>query len=106
MITDAGANMRVAPAGLFAYAEPQRTVYHARWIGSLWQRAFVDSPEALIGKGWDECLAAFHRLKDALDARDGNTDPCELTGAGWIAEEALATGLLCSCSMQMIRSPR
>ncbi len=26
---------------------------------------------------------------------DRESDPCQITGAGWIAEEALATGLLC-----------
>jgi ADP-ribosylglycohydrolase len=35
------------------------------------------------------------RLDRALATPDREADPCLLTGAGWIAEEAFATGLLC-----------
>ncbi len=86
-------------ARLRAYAEAQRTVYHTDWLGSLWQRASADSPAAFIAPGWDEGRAALRRLEDALASGEpaGGTagDPCDLTGEGWIAEEALATGLLC-----------
>jgi ADP-ribosylglycohydrolase len=37
----------------------------------------------------------LERLESALQRPDYHSDPCLLTGAGWIAEEALATGLLC-----------
>ncbi|MBI5957342.1 MAG: ADP-ribosylglycohydrolase family protein [Chloroflexi bacterium] len=80
---------------LRAYAESQHTVYHSSWLGPLWQRAFVNSPEAFISRGWDECLSALRRVEQAITTHDTKTDPCELTGDGWIAEEALATGLLC-----------
>lgn len=80
---------------LQAYAEAQRTVYHAHWLGSLWQRASLGSPEEFIARGWDECLLSLNRLERALEASDRDVDPCVLTGEGWIAEEALATGLLC-----------
>lgn len=46
-------------------------------------------------RGWDECLGVLDRLEAALGAPDREADPCLATGAGWIAEEALATGLLC-----------
>ena len=36
------------------------------------------------------------RLDAALAAPDDGGDPCLVTGAGWIAEEALATALLCA----------
>jgi ADP-ribosylglycohydrolase len=35
------------------------------------------------------------RLEAALRSPDVEADPCSATGAGWIAEEALATGLYC-----------
>lgn len=78
------------------YAEGQREVYHASWLGSLWQRAVVmPTPQAYISHGWDECLGVLDRLDTALLKPDGHTDPCLQTGAGWVAEEALATALLC-----------
>ncbi len=87
------------PAGLpqraRAYAHFQRTVYHADWLGTLWQRPFADSPAEFITRGWDECLGVLDRLDAALDQADRAADPCLITGEGWIAEEAFATGLLC-----------
>lgn len=35
------------------------------------------------------------RLESALRSPDAEADPCLATGAGWIAEEAFATGLYC-----------
>lgn len=81
---------------LQAYALSQRTHYHAAWLGSLWKRApIVTSPESYIASGWDGCLKVLEGLEQALQVQDRTTDPCLQTGAGWIAEEALATGLLC-----------
>jgi ADP-ribosylglycohydrolase len=34
-------------------------------------------------------------VREALREPDFDADPCEATGAGWIAEEALATALFC-----------
>lgn len=80
---------------LRAYAQEQRTIYHADWLGPLWQRAGISSPEEFIARGWDECLEVLDRLDRALQQPDRELDPCLATGAGWIAEEAFATGLLC-----------
>lgn len=77
------------------YAVSQRTVYHADWLGELWQRPGVESPEEFIARGWEECLGVLERLEAALASPDYETDPCLATGAGWVAEEAFATGLLC-----------
>ena len=77
------------------YARSQRTVYHADWLGTLWQRPFADSPAAFIARGWDECLGVLDRLDLALDEADRTHNPCRITGEGWVAEEAFATGLLC-----------
>lgn len=77
------------------YAESQRTVYHAAWLGTLWQEVGGATPEAFIARGWGECLAILDRLDAALATPDRESDPCAQTGAGWIAQEAFATGLLC-----------
>ncbi|MFF3764360.1 ADP-ribosylglycohydrolase family protein [Streptomyces sp. NPDC001922] len=83
------------PAALRAYARDNRAAYHERWLGDLWQHAQAPSAVAFISRGWDECLAVLDRLDGALRHPDPEADPCDATGAGWIAEEALATGLLC-----------
>lgn len=91
----AGGDVAELPGRLHTYAEAQRTVYHADWLGPLWERPGVRSPEAFIARGWDECLAVLDRLDAALAKPDDGGDPCLETGAGWVAEEAFATGLLC-----------
>ncbi|MER6633760.1 ADP-ribosylglycohydrolase family protein [Streptomyces sp. NPDC000987] len=87
------------PTGLVgllrSYAHDNRARYHHAWLGDLWTRAGDPSPESFIARGWDECLEILVRLQDAVRTVSPETDPCLATGAGWIAEEALATGLLC-----------
>ncbi|GAA2332426.1 ADP-ribosylglycohydrolase family protein [Streptomyces caniferus] len=83
------------PGLLRAYAEDHRTVYREDWLGDLWRRSQDPSAEAFIARGWDDCLGVLDRLDAALGAPDPEADPCLATGAGWIAEEALATGLFC-----------
>jgi ADP-ribosylglycohydrolase len=90
-----GGSPSALPGWLRDYAESQRQVYHADWLGSLWQRPGIDTPEGFIERGWAECLGVLDRLDAALAAPDRQSDPCLATGAGWIAEEAFATGLLC-----------
>ncbi|MEU3516528.1 ADP-ribosylglycohydrolase family protein [Streptomyces sp. NPDC006654] len=80
---------------LRSYAVDNRTRYHHTWLGDLWTRGHDASPEAFIARGWDECLEILDRLRDAVATVSPEDDPCLATGAGWIAEEALATGLLC-----------
>ncbi|MFE9453156.1 ADP-ribosylglycohydrolase family protein [Streptomyces sp. NPDC006739] len=87
------------PAGLIdrlrSYAHDNRTRYHHAWLGDLWAHAQDPGPEQFIARGWDECLEILDRLADAVRTASVEDDPCLATGAGWIAEEALATGLLC-----------
>ncbi|MFF4016664.1 ADP-ribosylglycohydrolase family protein [Streptomyces sp. NPDC001843] len=87
------------PQGLVAalreYGERNRTRYDHTWLGDLWAHSQDPTPEHFITRGWDECLAVLDRLQDALATVSPETDPCLATGEGWIAEEALATGLLC-----------
>ena len=78
------------------YAQQQRTTYHTEWLENLWTRVpMIATAEDYIARGWDECLHAISRLKTALTSIDRDFDPCIATGDGWIAEEALATALLC-----------
>ncbi|MGW0997546.1 ADP-ribosylglycohydrolase family protein [Streptomyces sp. NPDC002523] len=87
------------PAGLVgqlrSYALENRTRYDHTWLGDLWTRSQDPSPEHFIARGWDECLEILARLQEAVRTVSPETDPCLATGQGWIAEEALATGLLC-----------
>ncbi|MFC8665601.1 ADP-ribosylglycohydrolase family protein [Streptomyces sp. NPDC057199] len=87
------------PTGLVgllrSYAYENRTRYHERWLDDLWTRSQDPTPTHFISRGWDECLEVLERLQGALRSPSPETDPCLATGAGWIAEEALATGLLC-----------
>ena len=76
--------------------QEQRAVYHGAWLGDeLWRVPGRQSPEEFISAGWDECAAVLDRLAAALTQLDPDADPCRATGEGWIAEEALATALLC-----------
>jgi ADP-ribosylglycohydrolase len=85
--------------GLRDAADVQRATPGARPSSSAAPQAGATprtSPEEFIARGWDECLAVLDRLDAALAAPDDGGDPCLATGAGWIAEEALATALLCA----------
>jgi ADP-ribosylglycohydrolase len=83
------------PTLLRARCESQRTLYRADWLGTLWQRAGDPSSAEWIARGWDECLAVLDDLDVALAHPNREIDPCLATGAGWVAEEALATALYC-----------
>lgn len=77
------------------YAKTQKLVYHKEWLGDLWKQTAIYSPEEFIARGWTECLTALEKIDIALFQRNLDADPCLATGEGWIAEEALATALLC-----------
>ncbi|HZN74305.1 MAG TPA: ADP-ribosylglycohydrolase family protein [Micromonosporaceae bacterium] len=92
-----GATLAELPAGLRARAYDQRTVYRGDWLGDLWKYFTYDpSAEEYIARGWDECVSVLDRLETALLRPDRTADPCLYTGAGFVAEEALATALLCA----------
>ncbi|WP_433537376.1 ADP-ribosylglycohydrolase family protein [Micromonospora sp. CA-249363] len=92
----AGATLPELPALLVDRARSERLVYREQWLGDLWQRPGVDTPQEFIARGWDECLVALGRLTDALVRPDDGGDPCRVTGEGWVAEEALVTALFCA----------
>jgi ADP-ribosylglycohydrolase len=80
---------------LRAHCADQRQAYHEDWLGDLWRRSEAPTPEQFIAEGWDECAAALDVVAAALRRGRFRGDPCLATGAGWIAEEALATALYC-----------
>ena len=82
------------PARVIEYAKSQQAVYHADWLGDLWETFGSASPGAFIARGWNECLPLLHQLAAAATFGDRDADPCRATGEGWIAEEAFASGLL------------
>ncbi|ALF56342.1 crystallin [Nostoc piscinale CENA21] len=90
-----GGEPQECSAYLRNYALSQRSVYHADWLGDLWQRPGINTPTEFISRGWDECLAVLDRLDAALVNPSRDIDPCLAIGEGWVAEEAFATGLLC-----------
>ncbi|MFE9256929.1 ADP-ribosylglycohydrolase family protein [Streptomyces sp. NPDC006879] len=87
------------PTGLVgrlrSYALENRERYDEYWLSDLWTQAQDPDPVSFISRGWDDCLVALDRLAAALRRPSPETDPCLATGEGWVAEEALATSLLC-----------
>jgi ADP-ribosylglycohydrolase len=83
------------PAALRERCHAQRSVYHGDWLGELWQRPGIESPQQFIARGWDECVAVLDRLDAALAVPDSGGDVCAATGEGWISEEALAAAVYC-----------
>ena len=80
---------------LTSHAESQRGVYHEDALGDLWERAGDSSGAAYITRGWNEVIHAMGKLRSAMENPDRDSDPGVKTGHGWVAEEALATGLHC-----------
>jgi ADP-ribosylglycohydrolase len=81
---------------LLEHCRTQRTTYRDAWIDGLAEHAHDHTRTDFVSRGWDECRQALLRLGQALDRRVSvEDDPCADTGEGWIAEEALASGLLC-----------
>jgi ADP-ribosylglycohydrolase len=91
-----GAEPAAVPALLRGRCHDQRTTYRGDWLDDLWQRPGVSTSAEFISRGWDECLDVLDRLDLALGETDDGEDACRITGEGWVAEEALATGLLCA----------
>lgn len=86
---------------LLAYTESRRWVWHREWLGELWAWTYQDD-DALqyLNRGCDEVRRSLLDVRAALELADADslvlatTDVCQLTGEGWVAEQALAGGLL------------
>ncbi|MBE7464361.1 MAG: ADP-ribosylglycohydrolase family protein [Planctomycetes bacterium] len=77
------------------YAVGRRCKSPESWLEPLAREGWRRPASKAMTLGWDECIGVLEALDRALRAPDRQTDPCEQTGAAWIAEEAFATGLLC-----------
>jgi len=89
-----------APEGLLerarGYAESQGRIYHAAWLDDLWTRfPGCATAQDFIAQGWDESLGILDLVELALHDADRLTDPCQVLGEGWVAEEAFGVALLC-----------
>ncbi|GLY51435.1 ADP-ribosylglycohydrolase family protein [Lentzea sp. NBRC 102530] len=91
-----GCALADVPAALLARCADQRETYRQDWLGELWQSPGATTPADFIARGWDECTAVLDRLVAALARPDDGLDASLATGEGWIAEEALASGLYCA----------
>ncbi len=80
---------------LLAYCAAQQDKYHTDVLGNLWEQPMIENEVMFINRGWEACTQVLLRVKNALPLQNQHTDPCLLTGAGWVAEEAFATALLC-----------
>lgn len=83
---------------LFAHAQGQMQIYHEEYLGLIWDRPPFDSPQAFISTGWQECIYQLENVRKGLEHFDPKVDPCAIGGAGWTAEESLATALYCFLS--------
>lgn len=80
---------------LIAYCEDRSAVYHDAWLGELWAWSEHRTPLSYVRAGWNEVIASLLDVVNATYRPNWALDPCLQTGAGWIAEEALATALHC-----------
>ncbi|MHB9758406.1 ADP-ribosylglycohydrolase family protein [Streptomyces sp. BYX5S] len=83
------------PELLLAYARASVLTSPPGW--SDWLGDLAPEGPAYVDGGWQECIGVLERVAAAVapGGADPEADPCLATGAGWIAEEALGTGLLC-----------
>ena len=80
---------------LIEHCQNQKNKYYQDVLGDIWERPGVLNPNDFINRGWRECIEILEKVKESVNTDMDNIDPCDLTGDGWIAEEAFATALLC-----------
>jgi ADP-ribosylglycohydrolase len=57
------------------------------------KHALTNTAERAMTFGWNACIDVLKNVKRALRAKDQGGDVSQLCGAGWIAEDALATSV-------------
>jgi ADP-ribosylglycohydrolase len=55
--------------------------------------ALPGTAERAMNFGWEQCIAVLRKVERALKTKDDGGDISRLCGAGWIAEDALATSV-------------
>ena len=92
-----GATLADLPARLRARAYDQRTVYRGDWLGDLWRHLYHRRrPRTTSPRAGTSASGRSTGWMRPSRTPDRTADPCQYTGAGNIAEEALATALLCA----------
>ncbi|BDS11561.1 ADP-ribosylglycohydrolase family protein [Aureispira anguillae] len=80
---------------LLNYSEKQKKIYHRNYLKEIWDRPPFRTPEEYITLGWEQVIDVLLKVKEGLRKNETKTNPCLISGEGWIAEEAFATALLC-----------
>jgi len=82
---------------LVNYCQERLGRYHEEWLGPVWRAGgHFQSRTQFMNSGWHEVYGALMKVHRALKRPHlWKLDPCLLTGAGWTAEECLATALFC-----------
>jgi ADP-ribosylglycohydrolase len=80
---------------LLEHAEQQKINYHTTYLKDIWNRPPFRTAQEFITLGWEQVIEVLLKVKKGIQQKDIHTDPCLITGAGWIAEEAFATALYC-----------
>ena len=80
---------------LLKYANNQKGKYYEDWLSNIWERPGMSNEIHFINRGWNDCIQVLKNVKRGVRENNKLTDPCEITGEGWIAEESFGTALLC-----------
>jgi ADP-ribosylglycohydrolase len=65
-------------------------------LGDLWEQSEYTTAQAYLRAGYKRCIGPLLAARSALNnGWKGQTDPCQITGQGWTAPEALAGAMLC-----------
>jgi ADP-ribosylglycohydrolase len=77
-----------------------RTSYPTRVLGDLWEQSEYHSSKEYLRAGYDLCAKYLMEAQNALrHGWAGDSDPCQITGEGWTAPEALAGAMLCTVGL-------
>jgi ADP-ribosylglycohydrolase len=69
-------------------------------LGDLWKQSEYSSSTAYLRVGYELCKGYLLSARAALNLGwAGHCDPCEITGDGWTAPEALAGAMLCTVGL-------
>lgn len=68
--------------------------YYPKCLGDIYKIAGYATPQAYMLAGYEECLKTLNKVDSALSRGDSGGDVCDITGQGWVAEEALGSALL------------
>ncbi|WNJ17872.1 ADP-ribosylglycohydrolase family protein [Pontibacter sp. G13] len=77
------------------YVHAQLGNYHGPYLLEIWDRPPFRTSADFINFGWEELSKMLLRVRQGIQEKNKEIDPCLVTGAGWTAEESFATALYC-----------